>query len=242
MKFDELKKLHQKKYREQFGHYLIEGEHLVLELLKAAETRPDLRTSTIYVSEDHAAFESSLPVKVISGKQMAELTETDSPQGIVALVPIVSTTAPNDTRRNETVICLYEIQDPGNLGTILRSLAWFGGFRCLLTSNSVDLYNGKVLRASLGAHWHVPIETEVDVASLPARFSKIARLDMEGKSTRDESFASFDCYLFGNEARGLPPAVIASVPTTPFTITGQRTIESLNLASAVNMCAYELRR
>jgi len=242
MKFDELKKLHQKKYREQFGHYLIEGEHLVLELLKAAETRPDLRTSTIYVSEDHAAFESSLPVKVISGKQMAELTETDSPQGIVALVPIVSTTAPNDTRRNETVICLYEIQDPGNLGTILRSLAWFGGFRCLLTSNSVDLYNGKVLRASLGAHWHVPIETEVDIASLPARFSKIARLDMEGKSTRDESFASFDCYLFGNEARGLPPAVIASVPTTPFTITGQRTIESLNLASAVNMCAYELRR
>jgi len=242
MKFDELKKLHQKKYREQFGHYLIEGEHLVLELIKAAETRPDLRTSTIYVSEDHAAIESSLPVKVISGKQMAELTETDSPQGIVALVPIVSTTAPNDTRRNETVICLYEIQDPGNLGTILRSLAWFGGFRCLLTSNSVDLYNGKVLRASLGAHWHVPIETEVDVASLPARFSKIARLDMEGKSTRDESFASFDCYLFGNEARGLPPAVIASVPTTPFTITGQRTIESLNLASAVNMCAYELRR
>ena len=242
MKFDELKKLHQKKYREQFGHYLIEGEHLVLELLKAAETRPDLRTSTIYVSEDHAPIESSLAVKVISGKQMVELTETDSPQGIVALVPIVSTTAPNDTRRNETVICLYEIQDPGNLGTILRSLAWFGGFRCLLTSNSVDLYNGKVLRASLGAHWHVPIETEVDIASLPARFSKIARLDMEGKSTRDESFASFDCYLFGNEARGLPPAVIASVPTTPFTITGQRTIESLNLASAVNMCAYELRR
>ncbi len=242
MKFDELKKLHQKKYREQFGHYLIEGEHLVLELMKAAEIRPDLRTSTIYVSEDHAAIESSLPVKVISGKQMAELTETDSPQGIVALVPIVSTTAPNDTRRNETVICLYEIQDPGNLGTILRSLAWFGGFRCLLTSNSVDLYNGKVLRASLGAHWHVPIETEVDIASLPARFSKIARLDMEGKSTRDESFASFDCYLFGNEARGLPPAVIESVPTTPFTITGQRTIESLNLASAVNMCAYELRR
>ncbi len=242
MKFDELKKLHQKKYREQFGHYLIEGEHLVLELLKAAETRPDLRTSTIYVSEDHAAFESSLPVKVTSGTQMAGLTETDSPQGIVALVPIVSTTAPNDTRRNETVICLYEIQDPGNLGTILRSLAWFGGFRCLLTSNSVDLYNGKVLRASLGAHWHVPIETEVDVASLPARFSKIARLDMEGKSTRDESFANFDCYLFGNEARGLPQSVIANVPTTPFTITGRRTIESLNLASAVNMCAYELRR
>ena len=172
---------------------------------------------------------------------MAELTETDSPQGIVAVVPILPT-ASISSRSGETVICLYEIQDPGNLGTILRSLAWFGGFRCLLTSNSVDLYNGKVLRASLGAHWHVPIETDVDVTSLPTRFAKIARLDMQGNSTRDESFGSFDCYLFGNEARGLPRSVIESMPTTPFTITGRRSIESLNLASAVNMCAYELRR
>jgi RNA methyltransferase, TrmH family len=240
MKFDELKKLHQKKYREQLGHYLIEGEHLVLELMKAAESRADLTASTIYLSEDHAPIETSLPVKVISNKQMAELTETDSPQGIVALVPIVPTTA--DTQQNETVICLYEIQDPGNLGTILRSLAWFGGFRCLLTTNSVDLYNGKVLRASLGAHWHVPIETEVEIASLPARFSKIARLDMQGKSTQDEIFRHFDCYLFGNEARGLPRSVVELVPTAPFTIAGRRSIESLNLASAVNMCAYELRR
>jgi TrmH family RNA methyltransferase len=241
MKFDELKKLHQKKYREQFGHYLIEGEHLVLELMKAAEIREDLRGSTIYVSEDHTPIESPLPIKVISSKQMTELTETDSPQGIVAVVPILPT-ASVSSRSGETVICLYEIQDPGNLGTILRSLAWFGGFRCLLTSNSVDLYNGKVLRASLGAHWHVPIETDVDVTSLPTRFAKIARLDMQGNSTRDESFGSFDCYLFGNEARGLPRSVIESVPTTPFTITGRRSIESLNLASAVNMCAYELRR
>ncbi len=240
MKFDELKKLHQKKYREQLGHYLIEGEHLVLELMKAAETRTDLAASTIYLSEDHAPIETSLPVKVISNKQMTELTETDSPQGIVALVPIVPTTT--GTQQNETVICLYEIQDPGNLGTILRSLAWFGGFRCLLTTNSVDLYNGKVLRASLGAHWHVPIETDVDVTSLPGRFAKIARLDMQGESIRDESFRYFDCYLFGNEARGLPRSLVELVPTTPFTIAGRRSIESLNLASAVNMCAYELRR
>jgi TrmH family RNA methyltransferase len=213
----------------------------VLELIKAAEIRDDLRSSTIYISEDHAPIESSLPIKVISGKQMTELTETDSPQGIVAVVPILPTVSIS-SRLQETVICLYEIQDPGNLGTILRSLAWFGGFRCLLTTNSVDLYNGKVLRASLGAHWHVPIETEVDIASLPTRFAKIARLDMQGKSTQDASFRNFDCYLFGNEARGLPRSVIDVLQTTPFTISGQRTIESLNLASAVNMCAYELRR
>lgn len=241
MKFDDLKKLHQKKYREQFGHYLIEGEHLVLELIKASKTHTELRQSTIYISEDHPSLDTTLPVKVVSSKQMTELTETESPQGIVAVVPTLPVT-PTDPKQHETVICLFEIQDPGNLGTILRSLAWFGGFRCLLTSNSVDLYNGKVLRASLGAHWHVPIETDVDVASLQARFARIARLDMQGGSARDESFKTFDCYLFGNEARGLPRPVIDALKTTPFTITGERTIESLNLASAVNMCVYELRR
>jgi TrmH family RNA methyltransferase len=240
MKFDDLKKLHQKKYREQFGHYLIEGEHLVLELIKAAKTHHGLRASTIYISEDHSPIDTTLAVKVISSKQMAELTETESPQGIVAVAPILPVTS-SDPKQHETAICLFEIQDPGNLGTILRSLAWFGGFRCLLTANSVDLYNGKVLRASLGAHWHVPIETDVDIASLSARYARIARLDMQGESTRNESFKKFDCYLFGNEARGLPHPIIESMKTIPFTITGDRTIESLNLASAVNMCIYELR-
>ncbi|MEY3713882.1 MAG: hypothetical protein RL321_1502 [Pseudomonadota bacterium] len=241
MKFDDLKKLHQKKYREQFGHYLIEGEHLVLELIKASISQAALSQSTIFITEDHPPIDTTLTVKVVSSKQMAELTETESPQGIVAVVPMLPATLA-DTKQPEKVICLFEIQDPGNLGTILRSLAWFGGFRCLLTTNSVDLYNGKVLRASLGAHWHVPIETDLDIASLSTRFKRIARLDMQGESTRHESFKKFDCYLFGNEARGLPPSIIEDLNTTAFTITGERTIESLNLASAVNMCVYELRR
>ena len=241
MKFDDLKKLHQKKYREQFGHYLIEGEHLVLELIKASISQAALRQSTIFITEDHPAIDTTLTVKVVSSKQMAELTETESPQGIVAVVPMLPATLA-DTKQPEKVVCLFEIQDPGNLGTILRSLAWFGGFRCLLTTNSVDLYNGKVLRASLGAHWHVPIETDIDIAFLSTRFKRIARLDMQGASTCHESFKQFDCYLFGNEARGLPPSIIEDLNTTAFTIAGERTIESLNLASAVNMCVYELRR
>lgn len=241
MKFDDLKKLHQKKYREQFGHYLIEGEHLVLELIKASRSRPELAASEIFVTEERQLTDDSLPTRVISEKQMSELSETSSPQGIVAVVPMLPTTA-IASQSPETSICLFEIQDPGNLGTILRSLAWLGGFRCLISTNSVDLYNAKVLRAALGAHWHLPIETEVDIQSIATRYPRIARLDMHGASTRNADFRQFDCYLFGNEARGLPSSVIESVPTTPFTIEGRGTIESLNLASAVNMCAYELRR
>jgi len=61
----------------------------------------------------------------------------------------------------ERAVYLHEIQDPGNLGTILRTLAWFGGFRCLLSPNSVDVHNGKAVRASMGAIFHVAVEIDV---------------------------------------------------------------------------------
>ncbi len=108
MKFDDLKKLHQKKYREQFGHYLIEGEHLVLELIKASISQAALRQSTIFITEDHPPIDTTLTVKVVSSKQMAELTETESPQGIVAVVPMLPATLA-DTKQPEKVICLFEI-------------------------------------------------------------------------------------------------------------------------------------
>jgi TrmH family RNA methyltransferase len=238
MKFDDLKKLHQKKYREEFRHFLVEGEHLVLELLKAAETHPQLRTSKLYVSEEHE-WRSSFETHVISNRRMAEITETKAPQGIVALVPMMSV-APQ--RKGECAIYLHEIQDPGNLGTILRTLAWFGDFRCLLSPGSVDPYNAKVLRASAGAIFHTPIEVDVRFGSLRGRFERIACLDMEGEPLQSPSFKSFDCYVFGNEARGIPREQLPALEAKSFSISGCGAIESLNLATAVNLCVYELRR
>jgi TrmH family RNA methyltransferase len=72
--------------------------------------------------------------------------------------------------------------------------------------------------------------------------SRDARLDLEGQSIAVPEFRSFDCYLYGNEARGLPRAVHAAVPTTAFTIPGSGAIESLNVAASVNICQYELAR
>ena len=85
-------------------------------------------------------------------------------------------------RNGEQAIYLHEIQDPGNLGTILRTLAWFGNFRCLLSPGSVDPYNSKVVRASMGAIFHVPFEIDVELAALATRFARIACLDMHGGS------------------------------------------------------------
>jgi RNA methyltransferase, TrmH family len=239
MKLDEIKKLHQKKYRQQFGHYLVEGEHLVLELQKAAERDARLRSAKVYVTAEREHWRTPFELHVISNRHMDALTETEHPQGIVALVPLLP---PPAARPDEQSIYLYEVQDPGNLGTILRTLAWFGNFRCLLSPGSVDPYNSKVIRASMGAIFHVAVELDIAIDSLPKRFDRMACLDMQGEPVQSAGFRTFPCYLFGNEARGLPREHIDRLKAHPFAISGTGAIDSLNLASTVNVCAYELRR
>jgi TrmH family RNA methyltransferase len=239
MKFDDLKKLHQKKYRQELGYFLVEGEHPVLELQKAVARNSSLQACELYVTKEHAHWRSPFETHVINEIQMAQISDTRTPQGIIALVPMWPAPPP---RAGEYVIYLHEISDPGNLGTILRTLAWFGNLRCLLSPDSVDPYNSKVVRASMGAIFHVPLELDVQLHSLRGRFARIACLDMTGESLQSAGFKAFDCYLFGNEARGLPREQLAALDAKPFTIAGGRAIESLNLASAVNMCVYELNR
>lgn len=240
LKLDEAKKLHHKKYRTEFGYFLVEGEHLILELEKAAAINPALKKSELFVTEAFKDFPSQFKKHLVSEKHMAQLSDTKTPQGIIAVAPLLNNTGAQ--LANEKTIYLYEVQDPGNLGTILRSLAWFGNFRCILSPGSVDPYNPKVVRSSMGAIFHVPVELDVPVESLAERFKTIATLDMNGKALGDNSFSQFDCYVFGNEARGVPRESLQAMNAQAFTIAGCGAIESLNLASAVNMCVYELKR
>jgi len=239
VKFEDIRKLHQKKFREQLGCFLLEGEHLVEELQKALHRDPRLRASEIYLTPEYAHWKSELPIHVLDPRRMAQLSETRSPQGILAVAPLLP--APPQ-QPGERAIYLHEIQDPGNLGTILRSLAWFGGFRCLLSPNSVDVHNGKSVRASMGAVLHVPVEPDVPLRALPGRFGRIASLDLQGKPISAPEFRDFDCYIYGNEARGLPREAPEGMSATPFTIAGTGAIESLNVATTVALCQYELTR
>ncbi len=240
LKMDDIKKLHHKKYRNELGYFLVEGEHLVLELAKAATQYPALQSSELFVTEHYAHWPSAFKKNIISEKQMAQLSDTKTPQGIIAVAPLIA--APNKQSATERAIYLHEVQDPGNLGTILRTIAWFGNFRLLLSPDSVDPYNPKVVRSSMGAIFHVPMELDVPLDFLNKRFKNIAYLDMQGSALSEPNFKHFDCYLFGNEARGVPRDQLTSLNASAFTIAGTGVIESLNLATAVNICMYELMR
>jgi RNA methyltransferase, TrmH family len=239
MSVEELRRLHDRAHRESQRRYLIEGEHLVLELQKAAQRDPRLLAAELYVSHEYPHRHEPFATHVLSARQIARLCDTRTPQGIVAVVPMLP---PSPAAAGDRCVYLYEVQDPGNLGTILRTLAWFGGLRCLLSPGSVDPYNAKVVRASLGALFHVPIETHVELAALRTRFARIAGLGTDSKPVQSPAFGEFACYAFGNEARGLPAELRDAAETSLFTIAGCGAIESLNLAAAVNICVYELGR
>jgi RNA methyltransferase, TrmH family len=239
MKFEDIRKLHQKKYREEFGCFLVEGEHLVLELQKAAQRDARLRASEIYLTREHELWASPLTTHLVNARHMAQISETRSPQGIAAVVPLLQAPAP---LAGERAVYLHEIQDPGNVGTILRTLAWFGEFRCLLSPGCVDVHNGKAVRASMGAVFSVAVETDVPLDTLPARFAGIAALDLTGQSIATPAFRNFDCYIFGSEGRGLPRDALTAMHADSFTIPGTGVVESLNVASTVTICQYELNR
>lgn len=233
-----LKKLQHKKYRLEHGCFIAEGAHLVQELLAAATHNPALLQAQLYCTPDYAGVRGGLECHELSAAQMLKVSDTKTPQGVLAVVPIKALTKHERVFGRERVFYLHEIQDPGNLGSILRSLAWFGMSRCILSPASVDPFNAKVVRATMGAIFHVPIETELSLEAVHSRYPRLACLDMKGTPVADRSFADFDAYVFGNEARGLPPVLQARA----FTIPGSGKIESLNLATAVNICAYELAK
>jgi len=241
LSLDNLRKLHQKKYRRRLGYFLVEGEHLVQELERALPGNPALHNSVLYVTERYRDYSTPFETQEISDKAMARLSETPSPQGIIACVPLAAMTHTAVATPLKTLY-FHEIQDPGNLGTVLRTLAWFGGFRCLLSPGSVDPLNSKVIRAGMGAVFHVPIEEDVEPSALRERFDSFACLDMSGDSLTAPAFREASCYVFGNEARGVPDELLDVLEARPFSIAGSGAIESLNLASVVNMCVYELCR
>lgn len=257
MKLDDVKKLHQKKYRAEFGYYLVEGEHLIIELQKSLAVQKASAQSvgakqiTLYVTEARLEWarglDADFQLEVLSDKQMAKLSDTKTPQGVVARLPIPSGDNKSDGDNQSDVVAtttraiyLNEVQDPGNLGTIMRNLAWFGGFRLLLSPNSVDPYNSKVVRASMGAIFHLPIEVDITLEALPQRFKKFAYLDLQGDKINTAEFDQYDCYLFGNEARGVPVENLKELKAAAFTIAGSGVIDSLNLANSVGICAYQL--
>jgi TrmH family RNA methyltransferase len=179
----------------------------------------------------------------VSDDVMREMGETVTPQGILGLcrTPVTSIT---DISLDDSALYIYlqEIQDPGNAGTIIRT-ADATGFSGVITSeNSVDIYSPKVVRASAGSLWHLPVYEKVNMAELFSRWpsAKIFALAADGlESLLEVDSSSPSLWIFGNEARGLSD-LDYPVRVRKVRIPMAGNAESLNLAAAASIVMFRV--
>jgi RNA methyltransferase, TrmH family len=174
---------------------------------------------------------------------LAALTETVTPQGVVAVVAAPATTLDDVLRRRPRhVVLLVEAADPGNVGTVIRTADAAGADAVVLTSGSVDPYGGKCVRASAGSLFHLPVVSgiAVDKAVTDLRAAGLQVLATTTDGTDLDDIADLHrptAWLFGNEAHGLSATTTALADrTVRVPIHGRA--ESLNLAAAAAVCLY----
>ena len=195
-----------------------------------------------------AIADAGIPVHVVSGDIMDELAQTVTPQGLLAVcgfvdVPLAEITAPAPPR---LVALLANVRDPGNAGTVLRTADAAGAHAVVFADASVDPYNGKCVRASAGSLFHLPVVAgaglEDAVRALRQAGLRIVAADGRAGRPLDDPevqarLAGPTAWMFGNEAWGLPPELVA-LADEPVAVPIYGRAESLNLAAAAAVCLY----
>lgn len=232
------------KERKATGQFVAEGLQCAREALKSSSGP---RIETLYVTTngrtkiEELANLSSFNVVDISDEVMKEMSETITPQGILAVCTIpqvnLSSLKLNGSRR---FIYLSEIQDPGNAGTIVRSADAFAMDAVITSPGSVDMYSPKVVRSTAGSLWHIPVFESVDIAEVLAMGINAFSLGAAGSKSLSQYQMSGDTLaVFGNEARGLSTGQnVDSIDVVSIPMPGNA--ESLNLSAAASIVMYHL--
>jgi TrmH family RNA methyltransferase len=236
-----LAKLKTKKYRYRESSFLVEGERFVEAAKLAGVTITCLVMSEEY--EDPRGLANGVEeVLLVSRAVFDGLSQTEHGQGVLAAVrrPLFS----EDTSSPEGLwVGLEDLRDPGNLGTILRTCDVFGVRGVVIAKGTVDPYNDKALRASMGSIFHVPLYQTED---LPAFARKIDAMLVASSPVGEEEFdsvryAETTLLLIGNEANGLSEDLLgAAARRVKIPIAGQA--ESLNAAMAAGIMIYGIGR
>jgi len=224
-------KLHRGAARRKAGRFLAEGAQAVREALSAGVVRELFCTPDAGVRHPDllaAAEGYRVPVSIVTERAAAVLSETVTPQGLVAV--------------------LVDANEPGNAGTVIRVADAAGAAAVVLAGDSVDVHNGKCVRASTGSVFHLPLARHRDVQGAVQR-ARAAGLQVLASAAdgeldldaADTVLRSPTAWLFGNEAHGLPAGVAAAADhRVRIPIHGRA--ESLNLATAAALCLYASAR
>jgi TrmH family RNA methyltransferase len=230
------------------GRIAIEGEHLLLEALAA---RLNIFVVFVRAGSEHVLSRLSLPASAeilsLPPDVFLSAVRTETPQGIAALVEPASFTLDHILTASAAplIVITAGLQDPGNLGTLIRSSEAFGAAGLITLPGTVSPWNQKALRASAGSAFRLPVvagpEQEIFAALASRRFGVLAAVAADGKSITSEDLTRPTALILGNEGSGIPPHVL-SLATARVTIPTPGPVESLNAAIAGSILLYEAAR
>ena len=256
------RRLNKRAFRQRDRAFLAEGPQAVAEAFHCGARITDLFVTVHARTRHHdlvaAIAAAGIPMHVVSGEVMDELAQTVTPQGLLAVcgfvdVPLAEVaqramTAPRD--KPALIALLANVRDPGNAGTVLRTADAAGAHAVVFADASVDPYNGKCVRASAGSLFHLPVVAgarleDVVVTLREAGLRIVAADGRAGRSLDDPEvqarLAGPIAWMFGNEAWGLPPELVA-LADEPVAVPIYGRAESLNLAAAAAVCLYASAR
>jgi len=236
-----LRALNTRGERQRQGRYLAEGDHLCGEAIREGQAI-SLLVQTGREEQFARHLHSGLPVQVLSAKAFSQISDTRTPQGIAALCRLPADAGPNGL--GYRVVALNGVQDPGNVGTILRTMDAAGFTGLLLDRQSADPYSPKALRAAMGAAFRLPV---CQCDSLADQLREMDSYDIIAGSLEGASFYQRGpsgqrvCLLIGSEGGGLSPDVLA-LATQRLRLPMPGRAESLNAAVAASIMMYDFVR
>ena len=225
--------LKQKKYRQQHAEFVVEGEKNIIELLKSA-----FAIKAIFATEEWKRPHLEMNVTPITQKQLSQISSLSTPDKVIAIAKIPKTTT--ELKFNSAItLCLDSINDPGNLGTIIRTADWFGIKNIVCSANSVDCYNPKVVQATKGSIFNI----NVTYTSLEDVFTShnihVYGAALNGKEINTKFSPETPCFLLmGSESHGISP-ILESFVTHALKIPQIGKAESLNVAIATSILLHQ---
>ncbi|EJF35239.1 RNA methyltransferase, TrmH family [Capnocytophaga sp. oral taxon 335 str. F0486] len=231
-----IQKLQQKKYRNELNLFIVEGKKSIVEFLQAG-----YRLELLIATEVFATALNGQPITLVSKEELRKVSSLKNPDEGLA---IFHQRQHKSILQEGVILALDNVQDPGNLGTLIRLCDWFGIKTLICNSQTVDCYNPKVVQATMGSLTRVAVHY-VDLAGFLATCAlPLYAMDLDGENLYTTEFPE-DCVLIlGNEANGISPEVRAladSIITIPRFGKLQQT-ESLNVAMAGAIVMSQVRK
>ena len=233
--------LKEKKHRQKSGLFLVEGQKQIKEI------SGEWNIKHFFVSRSFAEkkiHRESKKTFVLSDQLFNKLSSTETPQGIIASVEKKQYETETVLKENGFFAVLENIQDPGNLGTIIRSADAFGAKAVFVSKGSVDIYSDKTIRSAMGSIFHIPVIDEADIENVLEMMKKqkikifAASLDSE-TYLEDTVFPKRSAIIIGNESKGLNPQTQKTADKL-IKIGMPGKAESLNAAIAASIIMYQI--